>query len=228
LAFETATRIMSVALLNRGQVVAEISTSDDRVHSARLLPAVEQVLGLAGVALPEIEAFALSIGPGSFTGLRIGLATVKGLTLGDGRPVAGVSTLAALAAGAGAPGPVAALLDARRGEAYAGVWTAGGAADKAQVGEGVFAPEELAARLPKGCCLVVGEGAAPFAERLEAIQPGAWPRMTGLAGVARAGQVGVLGRILLGRGLGVRSEALVPRYLRRAEAEVQRTGQRFE
>jgi len=229
LAFETATRVMSVAVLRRGQVVAEISTCDARVHSARLLPAVEQVLGLASVGLEEIGAFALSNGPGSFTGLRIGLATVKGLALGDARPVAAVSTLAALAGGAaGAPGCVAALLDARRGEAYAGVWGPGGLADEPQIAEGVFLPEELAARLPDGCRLVVGEGAAPFATRLEAIQPGRWSWVDGVAAEARASRVGCLALALLARGQGQRSEDLVPRYLRRAEAEVQRTGQRFE
>jgi tRNA threonylcarbamoyladenosine biosynthesis protein TsaB len=95
LAVETATRVMSVALLDGERVVAEISSDDERVHSERLLPAVDRLLDLAGVSLADVGAFAVSIGPGSFTGLRIGLATRSALRAGRARPVAPVSTLAA-------------------------------------------------------------------------------------------------------------------------------------
>ena len=115
LALETATRVMSVALLEGERVVAEISSDDQRVHSERLLPAIDRLFELAGASLTEVGAFAVSIGPGSFTGLRIGLATLKAFAFDEARPVAPVSTLAALcAAAAGARGPVVALLDARR------------------------------------------------------------------------------------------------------------------
>jgi len=117
LSIESATRVMSVAVLAGEALLAEISTHDERVHSERLLPAIDQLLRIAGLSLGEIEAFAISIGPGSFTGLRIGLATLKGLALGSDRPSVAVPTLGALTlAAAGAAGPVAALLDARRDE----------------------------------------------------------------------------------------------------------------
>jgi tRNA threonylcarbamoyladenosine biosynthesis protein TsaB len=233
LAIETATTAMSVALLRGEVLVAEITTCDERVHSTRLLPALETLLAQAAVGLGEVQAFAVSIGPGSFTGLRIGLATVKGLAFRTGRPVAAVPTLAALAASAdSAPGPVAALLDARRGEAYVGLYERAATAASTGPGapiaypgsEGVYTPDELAARLPAGCTLVVGEGAEGFASALAERRGPA--RLS--ATIASAARVGRLGAGQLARGEAVAAEALVPRYLRRAEAEVRRTGERLE
>lgn len=231
LAIETATRVMSVAVQRGDTLLAEITTDDARVHSERLLPAVDQALALAGLPLAGIDAFAVSVGPGSFTGLRIGLATVKAFAMGGARPVAAVATLRALANGAvGCTGPVAALLDARRGEAYGAVYAdAGlGASETAvTVGEGVYTPETLAPKLPEGSALLGGEGAAPFVERLLALRSDcrALPES---AGVARASRVAAVGLRLLRDGHGVSADALVPRYVRRAEAEARRTGQPTE
>ena len=223
LAIDTATTAMSVALLRGDALVAELTTCDERVHSTRLLPALETLLNQAAVGLEEVRAFAVSIGPGSFTGLRIGLATVKGLAFRTGRPVAAVPTLAALAAAApGGDAPVAALLDARRGEVYAGLYA--GSEVTSLEPEAVFTPDELAARLPEHCSLAVGEGAQSAASAVVA-RRGPLPQH---AVVASAARVGRLGASLLARGQAVAAEALVPRYLRRAEAEVRRTGERLE
>ena len=105
LAIDTATRQLSVALVSAEGCVAELHDDDDRIHSERLLPAVDHVLAEAKLELSELAGIALSIGPGSFTGLRIGLATVKGLCFGAAIPVATVSTLAALALAVDGEGP---------------------------------------------------------------------------------------------------------------------------
>ncbi len=229
LAVETATRTLSVALLRGGTLVAEITTCDERLHSERLLPALERLLALAGMELGEVSGYAVSIGPGSFTGLRIGLATVKGLALGAATPVAAVPTLAALSCAAqGAPGPVAALLDARRGEVYAGAWAAPGAFESPRLAESVYTPEALAARLPEGCTLVAGEGAAGAAEAVCAVRRDVVGCVPPVLAGARAAWVGRLGARLLAAGAGVDAAALVPRYLRRAEAEARRTGRPVE
>ncbi len=229
LSIESATRVMSVAVLDGESLLAEISTFDDRVHSERLLPAVDQLLRIADLSLEEIGAFAVSIGPGSFTGLRIGLATLKGLAFGSDRPVVAVPTLAALTlAASGASGPVAALLDARRDEVYAACLAGPGDLGTPLIPDAVLTAEELAAALPPDCTVVVGEGAAAVAgDAAERGQRG----MTLLPDVlarARAFYVGLLGVRLLARGEGCTAEELVPRYVRRAEAEVRRTGERFE
>jgi tRNA threonylcarbamoyladenosine biosynthesis protein TsaB len=228
LALETATRWPSVALLRGAELAGEIALPPSRAVSEELLPAIDALLVQSAVALAAVDALAVSIGPGSFTGLRVGLATVKGLAFGEPLLVAPVSTLAALACGAGdTPEPVAALLDARRDEVYAGVYAPGGAGSAPLVAEGLYGLRELAAVLPARCVLV-GEGAL--------LHAAAWPTLTGPgvrvlgeeARAPRARDVARLGRALLEAGGGVAADALVPRYLRRAEAEVRRTGERVE
>jgi len=219
---------MSVALLAGERLVAEITTEDARLHSERLLPAIDRLFAFAGTSLDAVGAFAVSIGPGSFTGLRIGLASVKAFALDERRPVAGVSTLAALcAAAAGARGPVAALLDARRGELYAAACAFAGEPVPSLVADSVFTPEALAAALPREATLVIGEDAAAGAAQLLALRPDLVALGAGEC-AARAARVGRLGRALLAAGRAVPAAELVPRYLRRAEAEARRTGEALE
>lgn len=197
LAVETATAATRVALAVGGDVVAEVD-GDGRAHAAALLPAVERVLAEASLALDEVDAFAVSIGPGSFTGLRIGLATVKAFALG-GRPVAGVPTLAALAwPERESADTLVASLDAQRGELYAAAYTVGGRLGLERLWpECVLTPEQLRSRTPAGARLV--EGKDP-----------------------RAAAVAEIGARILAVGRGEDAATLVPRYVRRAEAEARR------
>ncbi len=221
LAIDTATRRLSVALMDGDACVGRYDDDEKRLHAEGLLPAIEGLLRTAAVSVEELLAFAVSIGPGSFTGLRIGLATVKGLTFGGTQPVVPVPTLLGLAVAADAPGVRGAVLDARRGEAYA-AWLPRGAA--ALAGEGVYTPESLAAVLPPGATIAVGEDADAFAKSLSGrvevslVQP--VPTC--------AERIGKLARPLLAGGVGGPGADLVPHYVRRAEAEVRRTGERFE
>ncbi len=230
LAIETATRVCSVALARGGEVLHVRANSDARLHSERLLPMIDALLGEAGVKLADVEAFAISIGPGSFTGLRIGLATVKAFALADGRPVAPVSTLAALCASADdgrRTGPVAALLDARRGAYYAACVSRAGLARGDVLADCVLTPRDLATKLPNGAHVVVGEGAREGAEQLAALRPDlALLTLHDLG--ANAASVARLGAQLLAEGAGRDAAELVPVYLRRAEAEARRTGLAFE
>ena len=231
LAVETATRVLSVAVLDgeAGRPLAEITTEDPRPHSERLLPALDRVLALAGTPLEAVDAFAVSIGPGSFTGLRIGLATLKAFAFGSPRPVAAVPTLAALATrAAGAEGPVAATLDARRGEVYAACWKTAAAEGEPVVPESVWRPEALAARLPRPCTLLAGEDADEAARRVAEAAGSGVRVLAGEAARPRAACVGLLGLRILAAGEAVPAEALAPRYLRRAEAEARRTGRPLE
>lgn len=225
LALETATLATSVALLRGEDLVAEWTAVDPQPHSERLLPAVDALLRGVGASLADVDGFAVSIGPGSFTGLRIGIATVKGLAFGSGRPVAAVPTLEALALG-GCDGsaPVAALLDARRGEVYVAIFDAAGVA----LGpEAVLTPDALAPRLPPGARIVAGEGAESVAAALMARLGEKVRVLPPPAGLARAYPVGLLGARALARGEGTDAAQVTPRYVRRAEAEVRRTGKRF-
>lgn len=126
LALETATDTCGVALLREDVLVAEAHLHRPRVHSERLTPLVEDVLRHGAVEREALDAVAVSMGPGSYTGLRIGVSTAKGWALGTGASLVGVPTLAAYAAQlrpVTAPGDVVcALLDARRDEVYAGAF----------------------------------------------------------------------------------------------------------
>ena len=222
LAVETATAAPSLALWRGDALVAERRTDAGRATAEALLPALDALLADAGVALGEVAGFAVSIGPGSFTGLRIGVATVKGLAFGTPRPAVAVSTLAALARHAPGPEPVAAVLDARRGEVYAAGFERG--APAAWLPEGVVEIGALARALPAGC-RVVGEGAALCEPALRGAEVAfahpPYPETT-------ARHVAALGARAWAQGGAIAAADLVPRYWRRAEAEVKRTGLRFE
>ncbi len=108
-------------------ILAEARLVTTAGHSRWLLPAVEALLRGLGLEAGAVDVFAVTIGPGSFTGLRVGLGTVQGLALASGRPCVGLPTLDVLAgAAAGASGTVVALVDAFRGEVYSGVFDAAG------------------------------------------------------------------------------------------------------
>jgi tRNA threonylcarbamoyladenosine biosynthesis protein TsaB len=213
-----------VALLRGEEPLAERACSHPAAET--LLPQLVAMLAQARVALADVDAFALSIGPGSFTGLRVGLATLKGLAFGTARPAVPVPTLAALAFGAPAgEGPVVAALDARRGEVYAAAFAAPGGEVQAWLPEGVYRVPALVAAL-RAPCRVVGDGVALLAGALR----DAWGDAVSLHPecVPAALAVGRLGARALAAGAGVDPASLVPRYVRRAEAEARRTGERVE
>jgi tRNA threonylcarbamoyladenosine biosynthesis protein TsaB len=228
LAVETATPDTSAALLRDGELVAEERGAAGRPTAETLLPAVDALLRRCATSLDAVEAFAVSIGPGSFTSLRIGLATLKGLTFGSGRPAVAVPTLRALAhtAPPGA-GPVVALLDARRDELYAAAFEGEALAPTALLPEGVYTVASLRERLPATCRLT-GQGVAVCGAALRSALGAGVVCVPAQVGVARAAHVGALAARMLAEGAGVDVARLVPIYLRRAEAEVQRTGRRFE
>jgi tRNA threonylcarbamoyladenosine biosynthesis protein TsaB len=126
LAIETATRAGSVALA-RGAVILSSASGDSAAsHSTDLIESIDGILQSAGVVLSEIDLFAAAVGPGSFTGLRIGLATTKALAMCMGKDCAGVSTLTAIAHAAGNSQRTLSLLPAGRGELFAQLFSVDG------------------------------------------------------------------------------------------------------
>jgi tRNA threonylcarbamoyladenosine biosynthesis protein TsaB len=157
LGLDTATASTAVGLSAPGGL--EVERRDDPplgarpAHAGRLLLLVEEVLAAAAADWEAIERIAVGVGPGSFTGLRLGIATARGLAQARDLPLVGVSSLAALAVGADL-----AVIDARRGEVFA--------AAPDVFGPTALKPEELAARIEPGW-LTVGDGAVRFREPLE-------------------------------------------------------------
>lgn len=128
LAIETASAACSVALARGDEVIAEASLHRPRVHAEQLAPLIQDLLGRSALAPSDLDAVAVSMGPGSYTGLRIGVSTAKGLSLASGAALVGVPTLEALAASVrpfARPGDVIGVaLDARRDDVYAAAYMA--------------------------------------------------------------------------------------------------------
>ncbi len=116
LALDTSLEACSVAIADQGRVLAERSEPMPRGHQERLAPLVAELMAEAGIGFEKLDRIGVTVGPGSFTGLRVGLAFAKGLGFARAIPVVGIGTLEALAAGA--VGPVAAVIDARRDQVY--------------------------------------------------------------------------------------------------------------
>jgi tRNA threonylcarbamoyladenosine biosynthesis protein TsaB len=126
LAVETATRAGSVALARGSVILSSASGDASASHSTDLIESIDGILQSAGVVLNEIDLFAVAVGPGSFTGLRIGLATTKSFAVCMGKDCAGVSTLAAIAHSAGSSQRTLSLLPAGRGELFAQLFSVDG------------------------------------------------------------------------------------------------------
>lgn len=122
LAMDTSTFVGTVAVLRDGALLAEWSASVRATHGETLLPHVARALEQAGVPAKELDLIAVGIGPGSFTGTRIGMATAKGLALAEGKPIRGVSSLQAIAAGMPAGALRAVAVDAQKGELYCALY----------------------------------------------------------------------------------------------------------
>lgn len=118
LAIDTALGLCSAAVVEDGLARAVLSEPMSKGHQERLAPMVREAMAGSGLAFADMDRIAVTVGPGSFTGLRVGIAFAKGLGLALGRPVVGVETLQAIAASAPREGRGAALVDARRGQAY--------------------------------------------------------------------------------------------------------------
>lgn len=215
LAVETSTLAGGVALLEGERVVGESLLDVRATHSERLVPAIDRLLADAGWVARDIEALAVAVGPGSFTGLRIGLATVKGLALALGVPVAAVPTLDAMAESLPfAALPVCPVLDARKGEVYCCLYRWDGQGMRREWDYLAIPPAELARRLA-GPTILLGDGAGAVGGPHARLAPPA-------RRVPSPATVGDLGRRRLAAGDVVPAAALVPIYLRPSEAELRR------
>lgn len=166
----------SVAVTRGSEPLCEIIFDASDTHSATLMPAVDECLAAAGAAIKEIDLFVTVIGPGSFTGLRIGLATVKGFAAVARRPVAAVGSLELLAAAVPFAGvPVLPLIDARRGEVYAAVYDTSGDFPVEILPPFASVPGSLGRRILEtgidGPVIVCGTGSENYRDELEEALP---------------------------------------------------------
>lgn len=214
LAFETATEACSVAVWDAGRVLARFEVAPRR-HAELALPWAEQLLAEAGLARAQLDAIAVSRGPGAFTGVRLGIALAQGIALALDRPVVVASTLAVLALRAhAAPGAqVLAAIDARMGEIYSAAFALDAAGPRPLSEARVGAPDAIA--LPDdagewtgvgtGFAALDGELATRLGHRLARVDAAALPHAADLARLAAAA---------FARGEALAPERVEPTYLR--------------
>jgi tRNA threonylcarbamoyladenosine biosynthesis protein TsaB len=217
LAVETSTLAGGVALLDGERVVGAYLLDVGVTHSERLVAAVDRVLTDARWTASDLEGLAVAIGPGSFTGLRIGISTVKGLSFALSIPIAAVPTLDAMAATLPFSAlPVCPVVDARKGEVYACLYRWNGLEMRREWEYLAVPPDDLSARLGEPTALL-GDAATRIRSPYGRLAPPAH-RLPSPA------CVGQLGLERLRRGQTEAAAALVPLYLRPSEAELKRRG----
>jgi tRNA threonylcarbamoyladenosine biosynthesis protein TsaB len=228
LALDTSTAAGSASVARDDQVLAARVGDALVPHGQRLPGDLLSVLSMAGTALADIDLFAVVVGPGAFTGLRIGIAAIQGLAFASGRPVVGVSALDALAAAAvieaAAGDLVAAVKDAARQEVFTALYSVSDGAvlemvEAPAVSAPVAAFTRWTGRAADGTLLAVGEGAARYAAALRAALPGA--RGVDLR-EPLAAVVARLGWRAHREGQSGPPHAIRPLYVRRPDAELAR------
>jgi tRNA threonylcarbamoyladenosine biosynthesis protein TsaB len=220
LSIETSTRVGSVAIIEDEHLIAEYILNVVSTHSERLLPSIDQILKDSQLTVRDIEGFAVSLGPGSFTGLRIGISTVKGLALGTGRAVVGVPTLDCLAHNiAFTHLLVCPILDARKGEVYTALYQGDGSGKLEKLTPDLaIKPEELLTRI-KEPVIFLGDGVEAYRDTLRSGQDNCLFAPAYL-NQPRASVLAKLGLEKFKQGHIFKEEEIQPLYCRLAEAEI--------
>ena len=227
LAIDTSTSLASIAVAVDEQIVAESLVNTNRTLSARLEPEIERLLATVGLTFNGIDIFASSVGPGSFTGVRGGIATIQGIALAVGKPCAGFSSLAMLAMNFSLqPTLVCPMLDARKSEAYGALYDCSSAIPSPRINDCVLSPAALLDKIAALCepsVIFAGDGALRYhdliVERLGdravfAPYPLNSPHASN--GTLLALNASRLGELL-------EPSKLLPVYLRASDAELNRT-----
>jgi tRNA threonylcarbamoyladenosine biosynthesis protein TsaB len=224
LAVDTATTGCSVALTDGEDLLAEINLVSAQTHSRHLAGMISEACRLAGLAVGGMDAYTVVKGPGSFTGLRIGVSTVKGLAEAAGRPIIGISALRALAEQAAATTPlVCPLMDARRGEVYCSTYRVVDGALVERHFEDVLRPEQALHKIDAPCTFV-GNGVVLYRSLIrDNLGETACFAQTS-AHFMRASTVARLAWKRLEAGDSDELTHFVPAYVRKSDAQIDRPG----
>ncbi|MCI0469504.1 MAG: tRNA (adenosine(37)-N6)-threonylcarbamoyltransferase complex dimerization subunit type 1 TsaB [Nitrospirae bacterium] len=224
LAIETSTMFGGLAVLDSGNLIAESRLNVRTTHSERLLPEIRYIMSQSGLSITDIDVFAISIGPGSFTGLRVGLSAVKGLVYPTDAKLVSVPTLEAFAWNIPFSAyPVCPLLDARKKEVYAGLFRWSDNGFIRVINEQAVSIDNLISKI-KEKTIFIGEGAMIYREN---IQKGLGEMAIFAPPQAMSpspSNVAFLGMIKALRGDFDDPVTLAPYYIRKSEAEVKFKG----
>ena len=220
----------TVAIVEDDKLVAEYTINHKKTHSQTLVPMLDEISKMTELDLGTVDAIAVAKGPGSFTGLRIGSATAKGLGLALGKPIIEVPTLAGMAYNLPyAAGLVCPVMDARRQQVYNGIYRFEGAVLKTVIDQRPIAAADLIRELNEMDPELTGAGVIFLGDGSYVVEPYAKenlkiPFSFVPAHLARqsAGAVGALAMQLIKQGKYVRAEEHAPIYLRKSQAEQER------
>lgn len=233
LALDSSGLVASVAIIEDGVMTAEYTINHKKTHSQTLLPMLDEVKRLTELDLKTLDAIAAASGPGSFTGLRIGSATAKGLGLALDIPIIPVPTVDALAYNLyGSDKLICPLMDARRNQVYTGLYTFVKSGGKAAADSASYVLE----RIEQQCAvdiaeiaekinhlgrevIFLGDGAAVYEQKIAKLVQTAYSFAPASCNRQRAGCVGVLGAWLFANGVSEPAAEHVPDYLRLSQAE---------
>ena len=220
LGIDTSTMTAGVGIIEGDEVLVDLKFDVKITYSEVLLSTIELALKTVGLKINDMDGFAISIGPGSFTGLRIGLSTVKGLCFGSGKPLASIPSLDALASlSLYCQYPVAPLLDAKKNQVYAAIYDTSGGNIKRESEYLVVDVEDLVKRISKKT-LFVGPGAKLYQKELTKLlgdKAHFALNEQSLACGASVARIG-LGKIASGQTEDITN--LEPLYIRMSEAEL--------
>jgi tRNA threonylcarbamoyladenosine biosynthesis protein TsaB len=219
LALDTSTRSCSIAVVENQSLIAEATVLRKQTHSIHLMEMLDQVLQMGGIGLDSVEGFAVIRGPGSFTGLRIGISTVKGLAEATRKPLVGVSSLRALACQAGhGKRLICPMIDARKGELYFTRYRYRKHAME-RLSEIHVGPIEEAIGGLDESCLFIGDGALLYKDSIRSRLGRRAEFASPQQGIIRASTVAFLSIDNFIRQETDDSETFAPRYIRKSEAE---------
>ncbi|MGD8470682.1 MAG: tRNA (adenosine(37)-N6)-threonylcarbamoyltransferase complex dimerization subunit type 1 TsaB [Desulfobacteraceae bacterium] len=220
LALDTATQSCSVAVTNDGFLSAELSIVKSQTHSKHLMELIHSVLEIAGFHPGDLDGLAVTIGPGSFTGLRIGISTVKGLAYALARPVVGISTLEALAWQCGQTSYlICPLIDARKGEVYGATYGFNEGRLIQKTGPRAMVPEAVVEDI-KSPCVFIGTGARLYRQDIVAATKGLAHFVPEGQNMIRASSVAFLSMPRFEANDTDEVGGLVPHYIRKSDAEL--------
>ena len=221
LSVDTTTPAGSVALLRNTGLISEVNCNSSLTYSERLLPALHYILETQGLESRDIDAFALAVGPGSFTGIRIGVSTIKSLALASGKLIAPVSSLDAYAMKFHMDGGgrlVCPFLDAKKGEVYTALFESQGGQIKEIIAQGAYSPDDILSRLPSNRIIgFIGNCVRVYREKIVSYLKDKARLSSCSLFIAR--EVGLLGYKVLKDNRGLQSGDVKPLYFRKSQAE---------
>ncbi len=224
LAFDTATRSCSVALTRGGTtdgaVLASLTLALEITHSRRLLASIDWLLREAEVTIDDVAAVAFGLGPGSFTGLRIGMATAKGLCHGAGKPLIGIPSLDAIGCSVESNELICVVLDARKQEVYSGFYRRGEDGVVTCCSNYSVARPETVARAITEPVVMAGDGVAAYAPVWRELLGGRMREVTARYHYPSAAMIGLLAAASLAAGDFIDVDLAVPLYVRSSDAEL--------